>query len=446
MINISRQIFLAIAIFSILAILPIIIFSQGTATQSANPNFTNQLQKLNQYLKTFDNGFYGFVEIVNDTLYVRYKSGKSAYFKMSDISEVSILDDYSNSPKVAFMCKDNKKCIGSDFVRPNDNPYLTFQRSGEFDPNELFSLLSSLVKTYKEGAISTITTIDTSKNISTPTIQTPKTIQTPTPTPTPTPVALKTGMLSDCKIILSEGCRNYFFQTPISEISNELGIKAQYDKDISMDLYRGDGITLIVDPTTGRISSLTITEYNKLGLKPNNKVKWEANWEKVKKEFGEGRSYNDGIHYPTFTVDFRFSKLYSVTFFGPKDSKEEEAAYWNRRRTDIQAGKESEREAEIAANPPEAIERKKQQMEIDYNELLNQLDAKLREGERIVNSEKMAIAAGGLFKQAVQNKIDKVIAAGDSLIDQFGKKYQGIIPAWMVKGIKDKWRPVTYPQ
>jgi hypothetical protein len=54
-----------------------------------------------------------------------------------------------------------------------------------------------------------------------------------------------------------------------------------------------------------------------------------------------------------------------------------------------------------------------------------------------------AIAAGGLFKKAVQDKLDKVKAAGDAIIDSFIKKYQEKIPAWMLKGIKDKWRPTA---
>lgn len=83
------------------------------------------------------------------------------------------------------------------------------------------------------------------------------------------------------------------------------------------------------------------------------------------------------------------------------------------------------------------------QMESDFKTLLDELDAKLREGERIIQSEKTAIAAGGLFKAAVQKKIDKVISAGDGLIDSFNRKYQGKIPTWMAKEIIAKWRPAA---
>lgn len=87
-----------------------------------------------------------------------------------------------------------------------------------------------------------------------------------------------------------------------------------------------------------------------------------------------------------------------------------------------------------------ALER---QLENDYKALMDELDAKLRIGEQIVQSEKKAIAAGGLFAKAVKDKIDKVTSGGDAIIDSFIKKYQEKIPDWMLKGIKDKWRPTT---
>ena len=82
-------------------------------------------------------------------------------------------------------------------------------------------------------------------------------------------------------------------------------------------------------------------------------------------------------------------------------------------------------------------------MEADYKTLLDELDSKLRIGEQILQSEKKAIAAGGSFAKAVKDKIDKVAAGGDAIIDSFIKKYQGKVPAWMLKGIKDKWRPTA---
>lgn len=39
-------------------------------------SYKEQLQKVNNYLKTFDNGYYGYLEIKDGYLYDRFSSGK----------------------------------------------------------------------------------------------------------------------------------------------------------------------------------------------------------------------------------------------------------------------------------------------------------------------------------------------------------------------------------
>ena len=182
-------------------------------------------------------------------------------------------------------------------------------------------------------------------------------------------------------------------------------------------------------------------EYSPFVGKPGKKVDWSATAEETIAQYGTPNNRSElydytYLKYGNCVFNFKFNKLVSVVIkdFAAKNARE-----------DATASNYKQTSKPTQENDKENAKRLAEQMESDYNDLLEQLEAKLREGERIVNSERLAIAAGGMFKNAVQKKINKVTAAGDSLIDQFSKKYQGKIPMWMVKGIQAKWRPVQNP-
>lgn len=141
---------------------------------------------------------------------------------------------------------------------------------------------------------------------------------------------------------------------------------------------------------------------------------------------------------------FENEKLVEITLTNPKYIEESDAYLVKEKQKYLEEKKTAETRI-VQEKAKETAENEANQMEADYKSLLNQLDTKLEEGNRIIRTEMTAIAAGGMFKNAVQKKLDRVRDAGDSLIDQFSKKYQGMIPAWMVKGIQEKWRPIPVP-
>ena len=66
--------------------------STKTATTS-NSNYQSSLKKINEYLKTFDNGYYGYLEIKDGYLYDRFPSGKYSKSEIKYLGNAVELDD-----------------------------------------------------------------------------------------------------------------------------------------------------------------------------------------------------------------------------------------------------------------------------------------------------------------------------------------------------------------
>lgn len=243
--------------------------------------------------------------------------------------------------------------------------------------------------------------------------------------------------LADCQYVLEDtGCAKFVGKT-LSEIQAifgksdsygdyyRLGIHFWYFNDVKLEEITFQGV-------------ISDKNYSPFVGQPGKKINWNATTEETIAQYGTPNEQSElydykYLKYGNVVFTFKFNKLVSAVIKDFDAKKIREATT---------AGNERQIPKTTQEDEKENAKRQAEQMESDYNELLNQLDAKIREGMRIVNSEKMAIAAGGMFKKAVQNKIDKVTAAGDSLIKSFGEKYKGKIPAWMVKGIQEKWRPI----
>jgi hypothetical protein len=104
------------------------------------------------------------------------------------------------------------------------------------------------------------------------------------------------GSFADCKYILSDGCRNYFYQSGIDLVAKQLNLSRSYDEFMSLDKYTNSNrsIRLIVEPSTGRILETTIErkiiEIDKT-IKPHKDLKWDVDFVKAQKKLGETRSF-----------------------------------------------------------------------------------------------------------------------------------------------------------
>lgn len=117
-------------------------------------NFTNlsfgqgyqtQLNKINDYLKTFDKGYYGYLEIKEGYLFDRFKSGKYSKVLINDLDKATIAEA---NRKVIINCKNSSDCVYSTYTN-SYHPQMSFSQSYDFDDTQLVFLLNNLITAYK---------------------------------------------------------------------------------------------------------------------------------------------------------------------------------------------------------------------------------------------------------------------------------------------------------
>jgi hypothetical protein len=126
-------------------------------------NYQSALKKLNDYLKTFDNGYYGYYEVKDGYIYERFKAGKYNKFKMEDMEGAVIQEQYN---RVIFKCKGDNKCISTDWKTNGQEEYTQFVTTGKYNYQELADLLNNFRDAYLGKSITTTTTnTDKSRDI-----------------------------------------------------------------------------------------------------------------------------------------------------------------------------------------------------------------------------------------------------------------------------------------
>lgn len=129
-----------------------------TTKTTSSSNYQDALKKVNNYLKTFDNGYYGYLEIKDGYLYDQFKSGKYAKALINDLD---IAQTVETSKKVNLKCKYNEKCVYSTYTDAYHTT-LDFSQSANFNTSELENLLNNLLKAYKgNNSINSNTTNNT---------------------------------------------------------------------------------------------------------------------------------------------------------------------------------------------------------------------------------------------------------------------------------------------
>ena len=128
------------------------ISSSSDTYSSTAPKYKKQLDKLNEYLKTFDNGYYGHFEVSDDYVREIFKSGKYIYFRMEDIEGAEIQE---KNNRVILKCKGNNNCISSITSLSGPSEYTQFVTTGTYYFKELADLLNNFRDAFL-GKISTV--------------------------------------------------------------------------------------------------------------------------------------------------------------------------------------------------------------------------------------------------------------------------------------------------
>ncbi|MCB0508073.1 MAG: hypothetical protein KDD21_07235 [Bacteroidetes bacterium] len=124
--------------------------SKSTTTNTTN-NYKDALDKLNKYLKTFDNGYYGYLEIKDGYLYDRFPTGKYTKTLMSDLGKV---EEETYKRKVRILCKNGDNCVYSTYTN-SYHPQLSFSQNTDFNTSELITLFNNLKNAYFNNTSST---------------------------------------------------------------------------------------------------------------------------------------------------------------------------------------------------------------------------------------------------------------------------------------------------
>ncbi|HRH57632.1 MAG TPA: hypothetical protein PLS10_08275, partial [Chitinophagales bacterium] len=126
---------------------------------SFSQSYKEQLKKVNDYLKTFDNGYYGYLEIKDGYLYDRFPSGKYTKSLMNDLSNAEV-ETYNQ--KVRIKCKNDGDCVFSTYT-DSYHKQLSFSQSASFNTSELVRLLNDFLDAYNNK--STITNTNNSSDL-----------------------------------------------------------------------------------------------------------------------------------------------------------------------------------------------------------------------------------------------------------------------------------------
>lgn len=114
---------------------------------SFSQSYEKALQEVNNYLKTFDNGYYGYLEIEDGTLYDRYQSGEYSQSQLKFLSTATLEE---KNKKVTLKCDDEKLCVFSTYS-DSYHTQLSFSSNQEFNTSTLIDLLNNLIASYKNG-------------------------------------------------------------------------------------------------------------------------------------------------------------------------------------------------------------------------------------------------------------------------------------------------------
>lgn len=119
--------------------------SQETFNQDGDASrYEAALNELNEFLKDFDDGYYGYIEVVDDFIVIRFQEGKYSKFKIKDMAMPEWNDTYG---QVTWDCKNSSNCVLTDWNDEGVESGILFQSFSDLD--YLMELLSNFISAYQ---------------------------------------------------------------------------------------------------------------------------------------------------------------------------------------------------------------------------------------------------------------------------------------------------------
>ncbi len=265
----------------------------------------------------------------------------------------------------------------------------------------------------------------------------PATASTPKSTPPVVPITDTgaNGTVSDCKIIISDGCRNYLMNSTIDKLKSELGLQGgSYNRIISLQVYERKGIELWVEPSSGRVKVAKIDRYVP-DWKPAKDIKWGDNLSKIEKKYPNGklsiRRNGDALIYPNYELHTAFMEGLKLVQFEQSNSESEQSAKKKRETVDDQIMLEKDRADTAYANSPAGIKAAFDSMHSQVESYANQANKKVEE----FNKNELTYEVLE-WRKRKEDEIYSIRKKAIDLINDFLSKNAGKLPQAMIDHLK----------
>lgn len=105
-----------------------------------------ELNALNVFLEDFSDGYYGYIEVVDDFVVIRFQEGKYSKFKLADMADPVLDTKYD---QISWDCKNSANCVLTDWNDEGVETGILFQEMGSINMDYLMDLLSNFISAYK---------------------------------------------------------------------------------------------------------------------------------------------------------------------------------------------------------------------------------------------------------------------------------------------------------
>ena len=114
--------------------------------QNPKTPYQNELKALNAFLVDFEDGFFGYIEVVDGQIQIQFKEGKFSKFDLENMTEPELNETYG---QVTWNCKDDDACVTTDWSEEGKETGILFSGSGSAELEYLMELLNGFIKAYR---------------------------------------------------------------------------------------------------------------------------------------------------------------------------------------------------------------------------------------------------------------------------------------------------------
>lgn len=110
-------------------------------------DYSYELNKLNSFLENFEEGYYGYFEVKDGFVIIRFKEGNYSKFKMEDMA-APILD--TKWGQVNWDCKNEVLCVETDWNEDGKESGILFTELGSSSLDYLMEILNDFIDAYSK--------------------------------------------------------------------------------------------------------------------------------------------------------------------------------------------------------------------------------------------------------------------------------------------------------